>query len=589
MTTPPPPPSPGRARAGAVAAAAGFALLAAFAPPPAVPPGAALLLWVLLRATGTPLPALGLTGGARSALAAAGTGLAAVLAGAVPVLGAALALGAWTPAAPPAAAWGAAALALVAVVLPEEAVFRGYVQYALGTRRRGLGAVAAQAALFAPAAALVQGDPGALATGFAFGFLLGYLRLRSGRLWTALGVRAGLLLAGVWAAGLSPGWAAALSAAAGLAALAAVRPAAPARSAAAGDPPPRRALAQRGVLYDVGSSYLPGQHSRERWRPDVVAGEMRVIAQDLHCNAVTVFGHDLGRLEEAARSALDHGLFVWVQPRLVDGTQDEITERLGRAAAFCERLRADHPDRVGLNVGCELSVFAQGIVPGDTFAVRTARLAWLFPLSPLFDRRLDRLLRRLARTARAGFAGPLTYGSGGWENVDWSPFDLVGVDHYLDGRGLRAYRDGLRALHGWGRPVLVTEFGCCAYEGAREAGGSGSDILDWSDPDDRRVRPGYPRSEKVQADTLDELLDVFETEEVHGAFVCMFIEGDCRYSEDPERDQDKASFGIVRPPSLESGLSPDDGHWEPKEAFHLLARRFAAAPEPGPGTGPRHG
>jgi hypothetical protein len=68
---------------------------------------------------------------------------------------------------------------------------------------------------------------------------------------------------------------------------------------------------------------------------------------------------------------------------------------------------------------------------------------------------------------------------------------------------------------------------------------------------------------------------VFEAEGVHGAFVCMFIEGDCRYSPDPTRDQDMAGFGIVRPPPLESGLSPDDGHWEPKLAFHTLAARYA--------------
>ncbi|CAL9338165.1 hypothetical protein SUDANB121_00223 [Nocardiopsis dassonvillei] len=589
-TTPGPPRAapPGRALAGAVLAATGFALAAAFAPPLVIPPVAALLLWAVLRATATPLSALGLTGGTRTALLGAGTGLAAVLAGAGLATGAGLVFGGLALTVPTAAAWGAAALALVAVVLPEEAVFRGYVQHALGTRWRRLSAVAAQAALFAPATALVQGSPDGLATGFAFGFLLGYLRLRSGGLWTVLGVRAGLLLAGVAVVDPSPGWAAALAVAPGLAALAAVHLAAPDRTAATGAPP-HRPLAQKGVLYDVGSSYLPGQHSRERWRPDVVAEEMRVIAEDLNCTAVTVFGHDLDRLEEAARLALDRGLFVWVQPRLVDGTRDEIAGRLARTAAFCERLRADHPDRVGLNVGCELTVFVRGIIPGGTFGVRSALLGWLSPLFPLFDLRLNRLLGHLAATARSGFGGPLTYGSGSWEGVDWTPFDLVGVDHYLDGTGLDAYREGLRALYRWNKPVLVTEFGCCAYEGAREAGGSGADILDWSDPDDRRVRPGYPRSEKVQADTLGQMLDVFETEEVHGAFVCMFIEGDCRYSEDPERDQDKASFGIVRPPSLESGLSPDDGHWEPKEAFHLLARRFAADPAPGPRPDPRRG
>lgn len=302
-----------------------------------------------------------------------------------------------------------------------------------------------------------------------------------------------------------------------------------------------------------------------------------MIAEDLHCIAVTVFGDDLGRLEEAARMALDRGLFVWVQPRLVDGRQDEIVSRLGRAAAFCERLRADHPDRVGLNVGCELTVFARGIIPGRTFGVRLIGLTWGFFLTPLFDRRLNRLLGRLIETARARFRGPLTYGSGTWESVDWAPFDMIGVDYYFDISTRADYRGGLRALRAWGKPVLVTEFGCCSYRGAREQGGSGADILDWRDLENRRVKPGYERDERVQADAIEELIDIYETEDVYGAFVCMFIEGDCRFSPEPDRDEDKASFGIVRPPALESGLSPDDGHWEPKAAFHTIARRFGDA------------
>ncbi|MDK1474610.1 hypothetical protein QNO07_14465 [Streptomyces sp. 549] len=215
------------------------------------------------------------------------------------------------------------------------------------------------------------------------------------------------------------------------------------------------------------------------------------------------------------------------------------------------------PGRVGLNVGCELTLFDQGIMPGRTFGHRTALLGPLYFLRPVFDIRLNRLLRRLGRSARdAGFDGPLTYGSGTWESVDWSRFDMVGVDYYLDAGTRGDYRGGLRSLRRWDKPVLVTESGCCAYEGTREAGGGGADIPDWNDSSDRRVKPGYLRDESVQADAIEELLDVYETEEVHRAFVCMFLEGDRRYSDDPERDQDKASFGMVRPPSLESGLPP---------------------------------
>ena len=486
-------------------------------------------------------------------------------------------------------------LLLVAHVLPEELVFRGYVLHLLGRRLSRGTLVLAQAALFAVSAALVGGTPGDMAGLFLLGVLAGVLRTTTGEVWTAVAARTALIAVGLLSEGVdlgptgAPGpWEALLSFAPVPAVLWAVHllgsrlPGTGSDLSAHPAPGPRRELVQKGILYDVGSTYAPGQHTRERWRTEVVDEEMRVIGEDLHCTAVTVFGEDPTRLEEAARLALERGLFVWLQPRLVDAAPAELVSLLDRTAQAAERLHRKHPARVGLNVGCELSLFVSGILPGRDFSRRTRALGLLFPLLPLFNARLNRLLRELTGTARARFHGPLTYGSGTWENVDWEPFDVVGVDYYLDASTRGRYRRGLRALRAHGRPIVVTEFGCCSYQGAREKGGAGADVLDWSDLDDRRVRGGYVRDERVQADYIDELLDVFETEDVHGAFVCMFIEGDCRYSPDPTRDCDMASFGIVRPPSLESGLSPDDGHWEPKAAFHTLAERYARTVPTGP-------
>ncbi|WP_435112279.1 CPBP family glutamic-type intramembrane protease [Nocardiopsis synnemataformans] len=520
------------------------------------------------------------------------TGAFAVLLASALLLGAASALGA---ASLDTGATGDAVLTLVvllplllaAQILPEELVFRGYAQHHLGHRFSPWVALLGQAALYTLFVAAVTDTPERSGEVFLLGLFLGALRTTTGEVWTPLAARTALTAVGVLSDGLglrllsAPElWQALLSFAPALIAFWAVYLLHGHVRGRADDPfsdadGPRRPLVQKGILYDVGSSYLPGQSSRRRWRPEVVDQEMRVIREDLHCTAVTVFGEDPGRLEEAARLALDRGLYVWIQPRLVDAAPRELTAHLGRAAEAAERLRRDHPGRVGLNVGCEISVFATGVLPGRDLDRRTRALGLLFPLLPWFDRRLNRLLRELAGTARARFQGPLTYGSGAWETVDWAPFDVVGVDYYLDELTRRTYRQGLRRLRAHGKPVVVTEFGCCSYAGARDKGGSGSDILDWSDLEDRRVRGGHVRDERVQADLIGDLLDVFETEEVHGAFVCMFIEGDCRYSPDPARDQDMASFGIVRPPPLESGLSPDDGHWEPKLAFHTLAARYA--------------
>jgi membrane protease YdiL (CAAX protease family) len=546
-------------------------------------PATAMLLWIALRVTDVQWSSLGLSAPSiRAAAKGAGAALAAVLGAAGAVLGAGLLVGTATLSAPPTETWLLIPIALIAMVLPEETVFRGYIQHVLGQRWRGLTVVMAQAVLYSASGAIIQRSLAVLAPAFAFAFLLGYIRLLSRGLWLVLGARTGLVVVALVTAEaeFSAGWAIVLVGVPALAALAVAQRGnrSPAETTAGHDlaPLPRRRLAQRGVLYDVGSSYLPGQHSRIHWRHDVIEEEMRVIAQDLQCTAVTVFGHDLQRLEEATRLAVRHGLFVWVQPRLVDGSQEEIAERMAHAAVFSETLRAEHPDQIGLNIGCELSIFAKRIVPGRNFGYRTVALGVLFPFMPVFNRRLNRFLGRLVDIARPRFGGPLTYGSGSWENVDWSPFDMVGIDYYFDVTTRGDYRGGLRGLRRWNKPILITEFGCCAYQGARDRGGAGADILDWSDLNDRKVKPGYVRDESAQADVIGELLDVYETEDVEGAFICMFIEGDCRYSPDPERDQDKASFGIVRPPSLESGLSPDDGHWQPKEAFHTLARRYAA-------------
>ncbi|MEU3019053.1 CPBP family glutamic-type intramembrane protease [Nocardiopsis sp. NPDC007018] len=552
------------------------------------------LVGLLCRAERVPPAAIGLTTPGRAwrpllaALLACPLAAAPIVGGAVLTGGASLDTSALAPAALAALI---AALLTSGQVAAEELVFRGHLQHRLGTLLSPLAALFTQAALFAGVTGLVLGesaDPFGLVLS---GVLFGLLRTAGG-IWAPFGARLSLtwttvLLAQADLAFASnaPIWNTLLSVATGVAAYLAVRRTC--RTDHQGAPPSpeepaprhRRALPVRGVLYDVGSSYIPGQHSRERWNPDAVHEDLRVIREDLHCTAVTLFGHDLERLERAALSALGHGLDVWLQPRSLNAKPAELVEHVGHAADLARRLDADHPGRVVLNVGCELTVLNRGILPGRDVDRRARALA-VFGLFPAYhDARLNALLRRLAATARERFAGPLTYGSGTWERVDWTPFDLVGVDYYLDELTRPTYRRGLRALERWDRPVVVTEFGCCSYRGAEALGGGGADALDWSDLDDRRVTGGLVRDEGVQADTVERLLDVYETENVHGAFLCMFVEGDCRPSDDPARDCDMASFGIVRPPPLGSGLSSDDGHWEPKEGFHALARRYGAAAE----------
>ncbi|WP_223830357.1 hypothetical protein [Nocardiopsis quinghaiensis] len=91
--------------------------------------------------------------------------------------------------------------------------------------------------------------------------------------------------------------------------------------------------------------------------------------------------------------------------------------------------------------------------------------------------------------------------------------------------------------------------------------------MDWfADPP--RLRRGTARNESVRAGYVGDLLDLYEARGVHGAFVFTFAMPDFPHSEDPAHDLDAAGFGVVR-------TSADDpASWEPKTAFHEVARRY---------------
>src|SRR5690606_10368180 len=114
-------------------------------------------------------------------------------------------------------------------------------------------------------------------------------------------------------------------------------------------------LLLRGINYDTGTNYAPGYLSREVWHPDLIEQELTVIRDELHCNAITIFGSEIDRLVECASVAAAKGLQIWLQPRLIDSSPDEMLAHLAELAQAAEQLRQQHT-HVTLNLGCELSV-----------------------------------------------------------------------------------------------------------------------------------------------------------------------------------------------------------------------------------------
>lgn len=145
---------------------------------------------------------------------------------------------------------------------------------------------------------------------------------------------------------------------------------------------------------------------------------------------------------------------------------------------------------------------------------------------------------------RRVYRGPLSYAAAPIEGVDWTGFDFVCLDYYCARRNRFDYgRRRLRPHFAHGKPVVITELGCCAYRGAQDKGAMGWGIVDPRDHD------------RLSGD-------------VDGAFVFTFSAPALPHRpQDPRRDLDMASYAVVK--------SYDDGRWEPKRLFHALAAHYA--------------
>ena len=310
---------------------------------------------------------------------------------------------------------------------------------------------------------------------------------------------------------------------------------------------------KKGINYDTG--FLPEpDRSRKVFDAETVRHEMRVIADDLHCQVVRVSGADPARLSVAAEQAAAAGLEVWFAPFPVDLHPQDTLDLYAESARRAETLRASGAEVV-LVAGCETSAFCHGFLPGAMYGERmqvmaTADADWWQTTIPQVMPTLDTHLAKTAETVRPLFHGRLTYAAGPWEFIDWTPFDLVAVDAYRAAYNAGHFREELRAHFRHGKPVAVTEFGTCPYRGAAERGGSA-----WLVPADALPDEGE------QVRYLEELIDLFEEEGVETALWFTFA-GYTRLG-----TADLGSYGVVR--------MLDETRWEPREVFGAMAARYS--------------
>ncbi len=334
-------------------------------------------------------------------------------------------------------------------------------------------------------------------------------------------------------------------------------------------------MRRKGINYDVGIEFHRDYISRPKFDKAITHRELEIIHQDLHCNAVRISGTDLDRLMIAAEDALKQGLEVWLAPHLHDHDSETTLAYTVQCAAAAEKLRQQWPHRIFI-LGCELTWFMQGILPGNNFMERLGSplsMWWRLKVLGLHNRPLNAFLAKANAAMRNAFHVPVTYASAPIEAVNWSLFDFVCLDYYRAKQNREMYGQRLKRHFTNGKPVIISEVGLCAYQGAQDKGARGFAIVDANNQ--RRLDRNYVRDEGLQARELTDMLTILESTGVDGTFVFTFVSPALTYSADPRFDLDMASFSLVKSYADRPGTTYPDMKWEPKAAFGAVADFYA--------------
>jgi hypothetical protein len=350
----------------------------------------------------------------------------------------------------------------------------------------------------------------------------------------------------------------------------------------------RHGFVYRGVHYDSGCNFDTGQGpiSRAVWSTDRMREEIGAISDQLHCNSVTIAGSDFGRVEETVAAAVEKGMHVWLQPRLVDRSQEEILEHLAEGARLAQSF-LDRGADITYSIGCVHLVQTPGIVPGGKYHERMANV--FSDADHKFLRgteeidwadasvRLNAFLAKAASVGRQNFNGELIYSAGPFEDVDWGLVDYIGLTYYYAAFPTReGYAEDLGRYRRWGKPIVISEYGSPAYEGAAEKGFMAIDVIDRYH-EELTVFDGYLRNENAQAEFHLRMLSMFEELGIHSVAMTEFIHPTHPHSADPKYDIDIASFSITKTIREDHSDWASPYRWEPKASFHAIAGYYASS------------
>lgn len=340
----------------------------------------------------------------------------------------------------------------------------------------------------------------------------------------------------------------------------------------------------RGINYEVGLKFHP-EHKVDY---EAISREIEHDLEDIKemgCNSVRIYGDNPDNLLLAAKTALEKGLKVWLSPYLINGQEQNTTDLLLNIAEQAEVLRQEHGDNIKLVIGNELMLTSRIAFEEEQYVDRIARfkkfkalemakkylrliaLDKVLPDTEQYKERVRQFAKSLVSQAREKFYGKMTYASLPDEDIDWSDFDIVGVNLYEDASNKASYAKELERYKSHGKPVAITEFGTAPYKGAGYLGGAAHLAIDWQRGHLKRGLGFIPviRDEKAQADYLEKLIKMYEKHEIDAHFIFEYINWNTPHTpDDPKRNLSTGSFGLVH--------KTPEGEKIRSEAYHRVKK-----------------
>jgi exo-beta-1,3-glucanase (GH17 family) len=272
----------------------------------------------------------------------------------------------------------------------------------------------------------------------------------------------------------------------------------------------------KGICYNIGvSQWQPAFRPPET---EEMIEDLKVIRDELGCNAIRIFGDFETEMLECARTALSMGFTtVALSPRYIGVDTDETERRLMDFAAKANSLINQSSAHVILFIGNELTLDTKDLAEDKTNLGR-----------PATQLRLNQYLQRITNNIRQVFKGQVSYAAGHWEDVRWNelPFDIAAMNVYLNAYNTETMLERIYELQRTRKPVWITEFGSCTYSGAFQYGGTAYEQL-----------RDQEYSQEAQAAAISATLNLLNETKVDACFLWKYK----AYKLD-----DRESYGILR-------------------------------------------